>query len=270
MFADAIDIASGFTFPYVGLRLYADGKVRSVVATFIVINADGWVVTSAHVLEELMASGGITRDDGVAAPADPEVVNHAEIWAVPAFERTKPRLVSGRVNPAADIAVGRIAPFDGTGIGAYPVLRDTVAQPVRQGESVCRLGFPFHDFAATHDAQTMQFNVAPGSFPAPRFALDGTVSRFSERRGPDGVGQFIETSTPGLRGQSGGPLLDVAGRIIGVQSHTAHLDLGFDARYLDAEGATVIERQFLNVGLATHVEELVKMMELDSVEYRRA
>lgn len=38
---------------------------------------------------------------------------------------------------------------------------------------------------------------------------------------------FIETSTPRLRGQSGGPIFDVNGAIWAIQSQTHHLKLGF-------------------------------------------
>lgn len=267
MFADAIENASGFTFPYVGLRLHEDGVVNSVVASFVVLNSEGWIVTSAHVLEELIASGGLKRDDGMGPAKSDDLVDRSEIWAVPGFDRMHPRLVTGRVNQAADIAIGRIEPFDSAVIREYPVLRDSSVVPVVQGESVCRLGFPFHDFPATYDNEAKTFRVAPGSFPAPHFALDGMVSRFNRRVGPQGSGTYIETSTPGLRGQSGGPLLDKAGRIIGIQSHTAHLDLGFDARYVRNDGESIVERQFLNVGLATHVDELVALLQLEGVSF---
>jgi hypothetical protein len=44
--------------------------------------------------------------------------------------------------------------------------------------------------------------------------------------------KFIETSTPGLRGQSGGPLFDAKGEIWGIQSRTNFLEL---ARVLSKE-----------------------------------
>jgi hypothetical protein len=39
--------------------------------------------------------------------------------------------------------------------------------------------------------------------------------------------KWIETSSPGLKGQSGGPLLDERGTIWGVQSNTFSYNLGF-------------------------------------------
>jgi hypothetical protein len=39
--------------------------------------------------------------------------------------------------------------------------------------------------------------------------------------------KFVEMSSPGLRGQSGGPRFDVNGMVWGLQSRTQHLALGF-------------------------------------------
>lgn len=269
MFTRAIQTASTFTFPHVGLRRRPDGHVDSLVAGFVLLNDDGWIVTSAHVVEEIIAVGGMSRDDGPQPKDDISVTEHTELWTVPGFQATQPRLVSGRVNPAADIAIGRIEPFDPkVGVG-YPVLRDTGLDPVMQGESVCRLGFPFNNVAADFDQAGKRFDVPAGVFPMPRFALDGIVARFNRFVGPQGSGLFIETSTPGLRGQSGGPLLDTLGRVVGIQSRTAHFDLGFDAHYAGAGGEMITERQFLNVGMATHVDELIRMLESDGVSFRR-
>lgn len=267
MFAEAIQNASQFTFPYVGLRLLDDGTVNCVVASFVVVNAEGWIVTSAHVIEEIIASGGMKVDDGPQPDKMPGLARSSEIWALPGFDSLRPRIVTGHVNKRADIAIGRLEPFDGARVAEYPVLRDTSFDPVRQGESVCRLGFPFHGFSADFDNDTGVFRLDASSFPAPQFALDGIVARFNKRMSNGGFGLFIETSTPGLKGQSGGPLLDKSGRVTGIQSHTAHYDLGFDARYERSDGETIVERQFLNVGYATHVDEVIRMLDGNGVTF---
>jgi S1-C subfamily serine protease len=80
---------------------------------------------------------------------------------------------------------------------------------------------------------------------------------------------FIETSTPGLRGQSGGPLLDVKGEVWGVQSRTLHLDLGFKPTVKEkGKDVVVTERQFMHVGLATHVRHVVNLFNAFSVPYQ--
>lgn len=270
MFSEAVRIASGFTYPYVGLRRRADGQVFTILAAFIVVNPEGWIVTSAHLIEELLAAGKAVEGSESEAGASPDsrIVLSSEMWAIPDFATTRPRLVAGRVNKAADIATGRLEPFDQRAVAAFPVFRDTAQSPLEQGASVCRLGFPFHTVHAEYDAAHNGFQVAPNAFPIPRFALDGIVARFNRRRTADGSSAlFVETSTPGLRGQSGGPLLDTQGRVCGVQSQTAHVDLGFDASYENAAQEKITERQFLNVGLASHVDEVRALLDLDGVEY---
>lgn len=256
MFTSAVGMAAQFTFPYVGLRRTPAGSVSSIVASFVMLSREGWFVTSAHVIDEIVA---LENESDIP---------HSEVWAIPGFATLRPRLTWARVHRPADIAIGRIEPVDPDSFTRLPLLRDTEAAPLVQGAAVCRLGFPFYGVAATFDEASGDFAIADGAFPIPRFALDGIVSRFNRRAAPDGsVGVFVETSTPGLRGQSGGPLLDVDGRLCGIQSHTEHLDLGFDARYLGADGVEVVERQFLNVGAATHVDEVRSLLDSEGIPY---
>lgn len=66
----------------------------------------------------------------------------------------------------------------------------------------------------------------------------------------------IETSSPGLRGQSGGPVYDREGRVWGIQSRTIHIPLGFDPTII-IDGVSTVEHQFLNLGIATHARTVL-------------
>ena len=271
MFTRAVRTASEFTFPYVGLRRRRCGQVHTSIGAFVILDAEGWAITSAHVVEEIMAAerectGGVA--DGATLPAG-SCCDHAEIWALPNFTETPPRLAEAIVRPLADLALVRFEPFDGAPIAGFPVLRDPAKHPIEQGMSVCRLGYPFHDISAEWSDSGHEFKLPPQAFPVPSFALDGMVARFHRVSAPDGSADatFIETSTPGLRGQSGGPLFDLQGRVCGIQSHTTHLDLGFDARY-GLGDQTVTERQFLNVGAATHIADVLALLDEAKVKHR--
>lgn len=269
MFTHAIDVATKFTNPYVGLRRRANGEVFSTMGAFIVVNDDGWVITAGHVVDEIVARANEAESAGEHGASGGRVVASTELWAVPGFMMTKPHVVEAHVDRVADLALCRIEPFDGDSVAEYPVFRDTDAAPIEQGMSVCRLGFPFCDVPATYIEERREFALDDRAFPVPRFALDGMVARFNRRFADDGSASalFIETSTPGLRGQSGGPLVDTSGRVCGVQSHTSHVDLGFDAQYA-TDGGVVTERQFLNVGAATHVDEVRAMLDSAGAKYR--
>lgn len=272
MFAQAIQVASQFTFPCVGLRRQASGQVYSTIAAFVVVNDEGWALTSGHVVDEIIqvaAEVQSARTAGSELPDDASpCVAHSEIWALPAFGQVSVGVAEAMVRPLADLALVRLEPFEPSWIARYPVFRDLTTAPVEQGMSVCRLGYPFHNIQASWDDVHSEFSLPTDAFPVPSFALDGVVARFHRVAPQDGSEEatFVETSTPGLRGQSGGPLIDSEGRVCGIQSKTIHLDLGFDAQF-SSGGQLVSERQFLNVGAATHVAEAVSLLAEVGVQY---
>jgi hypothetical protein len=268
MFARAVDLASRFTFPYVGLRRKECGQIYATIGAFVVVNADGWALTSGHLVEEILA---VEREvaDGVslAQEGGSACVEHVEIWATPGFDRVLPRTQQAIVRGIADLAAVKIEPFDPSWVPEFPVLRDVVANPIAQGMSVCRLGYPFHTIQPGWDADRGEFTLPQGAFPVPSFALDGVVARFHRSVAEGGHdATFIATSTPGLRGQSGGPLLDTEGRLCGIQSHTTHLDLGFDGHFSAGE-QVMAERQFLNVGAATHISDVKSVLDEAGISY---
>ena len=73
--------------------------------------------------------------------------------------------------------------------------------------------------------------------------------------------KFVETSSPGLKGQSGGPTFDSEGRIWAMQSKTAHYPLEFPA------GQKNQEHQFLNVGMGTHAKTIIDFLDSNGVKY---
>ena len=99
---------------------------------------------------------------------------------------------------------------------------------IKQGKFLCRLGFPFPEFTNyifNKDTDDIEWTNT-GVNVSPRFPIEGMVTRFlvDQQHGLYG----IELSTPGLRGQSGGPLFDRNGTVYGMQFSTKHLHLGFD------------------------------------------
>ena len=78
--------------------------------------------------------------------------------------------------------------------------------PIKQGKFLCRLGYPFpefNNFRFNPETDDMEW-TAEGTQRSPQFPIEGMVTRFLA----DNNQMYgIELSTPGLRGQSGGPLL---------------------------------------------------------------
>lgn len=290
MFERAIKKATGYTQPYVGLRRKQDGSVHSNVGAFILLNSEGWCVTAKHIFDEIQQAQNSI--DGVPAietqltalKADRSrdskhknreihklealkansLANRAEIWAAGArWQVDHPAVTDVQAHPLADFAVFRLTAFTPVEDQTYAVLRSDDFIP---GLSVCRLGFPWHVVEAVFADDS--FDVKSG-FPAPLFANEGIVSRFMELEAPDGTkADYIQTSSPGLRGQSGGPLMDQEGRLCGIQSSTTHLDLGFDAKY-QRDGIEVVERQFLNVGQAVHVKDIITFLDERGISHTK-
>jgi len=281
VFATANSMARRFTHPMIVSTRLWKGSVETSVGAFVVLNRDGWIVTSAHAfglvskaqsdapkVAGLTAEIGALRADASIAPghlarevtrreggADPGWITNISTWC----GRDGVALRDVRVVPAADLAIGRLDPVPGDFVTATPVLKNP-AVGIEPGRSLCRLGFAFTKVKATFDESVAAFRVEG---EVPYFPLEGMFTRIVDAGpAPDRKVhvRFIETSSPGLRGQSGGPLFDVEGRVWGIQSRTQHLALGFNPEAEIAGRKTQVP-QFINLGLAVHVGTLIEILD---------
>ena len=183
--------------------------------------------------------------------------------------------VQGRLNLEArigsdrDIALLKFSDFDRLGCNQFPVFpKDTAG--LKQGKTLCRLGFPFPEFTNfAYDRENDSIVwTETGRSESPRFPLEGMLTRHLADM--SGVVTGFEMSTPGLRGQSGGPVFDTQGRVWGMQSQTGHLDLNFDVDQLvnrDGVQKRVRDSAFLHVGLCVHVDALKAFMRENGVHF---
>ena len=290
MFAKAYEIASKFTLPVISSMRYYDGTVSCGLGTFIVLNDKGWILTSAHLFETGFKADRDNaeisrlnegREKIITNPSlnDQEkktqteefdkgiinmkwITNHSLWWGADDFIIT-----NFHINKDLDLAIGQIKNFDPKRIENYPVFKNP--DSLGFGTSLCKLGFPFHKAEATFDLSKNVFILAPNVLPVPRFPLEGIFTRvFDSGKTKDGKFdiKFIETSTPGLRGQSGGPIFDVDGNIWAIQSRTAHLPLGFEPKII-RQGIEVTETQFLNVGIGIHVASIFQFLDSFKIDY---
>ena len=112
----------------------------------------------------------------------------------------------------------------------------------------------------------------PSIFPIPRFPIEGIFTRnINAGKSADKKFdiQYIETSSPGLRGQSGGPIFDVEGKIWAIQSQTRHLPLGFTPK-IRKGNQEIEENQFLNVGWGVHIKTILRFLDEHGVKYRKS
>jgi hypothetical protein len=288
MFADAYERASHFTAPVAISSLTVGGKVETGLGAFVIVNNEGWFITAAHIFQA-WAKGQNDRqaiDDRDAKLAEIDAndkLTPAKKKTLKRREREDPDwfkdwsywwaldqrgVADVKTDDMLDLAIGRLDPFDPASVAAYPVFRGGT-EDVRPGTSVCRLGFPFHEIETTFDP-ALGFVFPPGALPIPRFPNDGIITRtlegdtVSPRTGVRPT--FFETSTPGLRGQSGGPVFDADGVVYGIQSRTIHLPLGFSPE-VEQLGRRVTEHQFLNAGLAAHPRTVTEFLTHENVAH---
>ena len=267
------------------------GECQSTIGAYVVLNAEGWILTAGHLLELVrqhqdsvrrqqgyrdnvvefqrdMAADKRFRKRGVRTlhrPGAASVRQHSVWWGT-----DNVRLVEAKVLPAADLALGRLEPFDPTTVAHYPVFKDP-ARDYTPGRSLCKLGFPLQPIVPIYDEAANTFTLPPGSVPLAQFPLEGMFTRIVNTRVP-GIGEreassFIETSTPTLIGQMGGPVFDTDARVWGIQSHTMHHPLGFHPPVPGgAPGQEV--HQYLNTGLAVHARVIVRFLDSEGVAYR--
>jgi len=290
MFAEAYKIASRFTLPVIVSNRFHDETVASGLGSFIIINKEGWILTVAHLFQSKIKSDNDKseirkfNEDKVKILNDPSLLDIQKRKKIKNLEESsiKQKWITNNslwwgaddfliekfeINNELDLAVGQIKNFDAGRIEGYPVFRDP--SDMKHGSSLCKLGFPFHKVDSSFDKVKNAFIIGPGVLPIPRFPLEGIFTR-TIQSGKTRDGKFdiklIETSSPGLMGQSGGPIFDTNGNVWAIQSRTMHLPLGFEP-IVKRKGRQVIENQFLNVGLGVHVQSILQFLDSLKIEY---
>lgn len=291
MFSDAIDSTSRFTRPvHTILRTYQGKSVIPGAATLFFVNEDGYAVTCKHVIESLAPADQLNQayarfrternaigQDGKAKARlkglelkynyNPESVIQVKNTFVDCVDS-----VSGftwYLHPRYDLAILKFNDYKNIRYAGYArFLKDSSA--IRQGMYLCRLGFPFPEFTNFRYNETTDDIewTTTGVQASPRFPIEGMVTRFL---GDENRIFGIELSTPGLRGQSGGPLFDDKGVVYGMQFSTKHLHLGFDI--VDKEILTnnrvkkVSDYSFLHLGQCIHVDIIKEFLRENSVKF---
>lgn len=282
MFADACAKAAEYSRPVVISTRHQDKSVSTECGTFIVLNDEGWIMTAGHMFDSYLKYQADLKkveeirqlnDARRSRPGSPSgeikvdsslIINHSFWWGWDGV-RLKNEILLVR---DLDLAVGRLEPFDPEWVREYPVLCGP--DRPRPGTSVCRSGYPFMNIMSTWDEENRSFHIPPLQRTGMIFPNEGMHTR-NVMQGKTNDGNYdklyVETSTPGLRGQSGGPIYDRDGHIYAMQVQTRHMPLGFHPT-VEYDGRTVVENQFLNVGLGIHVRVIRQILDEHHIRYR--
>ncbi len=280
MFADACQKVMRYTHPVaISTRRY-DGTLHTDVGTMIVINDEGWVITAGHVFDSFVQfqndmkkmqeidSINSSRSQDPKAPSteikkDKSMITSHSFW----WGWDNVRINNVLVNRQVDIAIGKLEPFDPSWVTEYPVFADS--SHMRIGTSVCRGGFPFINIKPEFMEQQKAFRIP--KIPADRFFYpnEGIYTHMEDKgKSVDGSceARYIETSSVGLKGQSGGPIFDRNGFLYGMQVMTDHRPTGFHPT-AELDGQKYIENQFINIGIGVHVDTIRELLDKRKIKY---
>ena len=283
MFQKALKMAQHYTLPVVASFLRQDGKTGSIIGTYIILNDEGWMLTAHHIVEQIEQMrtacennrgaeeqiSRITHDASlnraqrrqelrrIRKPDKKAVVNCSVWWGVNNW-----RIDHFISDPLSDLAIGQLIGFDKRQITFYPEFKNP-AVDFSVGESLCKLGFPLHNIVPIYEEEKGRFRLPKEATPVPLFPIEGIYTRTAVVLDENSSvsTEFVETSSPGLPGQSGGPIFDTKGRIWAIQSKTAHYSLGIP----DPKKPTQ-EYQF-HAGLGSHVNAIRRLLDSHNVGY---
>ena len=291
MFKEAIEKAANFTRAVHTIsRTYGGKQVLPGAATLFFVNEDGWAVTCKHVVELLAASEDLNRkfirfkEERAALSKDQqykrnltglELKYHYNSDSLIQIKNSFLDCVDSmsgftwHLHPEYDLAILHFDNFKEIRYTGHAVFNKEIAG-IYQGDQLCRLGFPFPEFSNfryNEEIDDIEWTDS-GVKASPRFPMDGMVTRFlADKQQLYG----IELSTPGLKGQSGGPLFDKTGIVCGMQFSTKHLHLGFDIENkeitVNNKKRIVSDYSIIHLGQCIHSTVIKQFLKDHAVKY---
>ena len=291
MFTKAIEINSKYTRAiHTITRQYNSKEVLPGAATIFIVNDEGYALTCKHVVELIANSDTINKNyedfkkeknklpkngklkrNIKALKLKYKISDNSTVQIKNTFIDCVDTLTNLKwhVHPEYDLAIIKFEGFTKLNCTDFPIFKKDSTK-IKSGEYLCRLGFPFPEFTNfEYDQNNDIINwTNTGVNASPRFPIDGMVTRFLANNGKK---YGLELSTPGLRGQSGGPLFDTDGIVCGMQSRTKHLHLGFDIEnkeiHTKGQKKKVNNYSFIHLGECIDVDVIKDFLKLHKVNF---
>lgn len=291
MFVNAIKEVTKFTRPIQSIaRYYGNNEIVPGLGTLFFVNDQGVAITCKHVAQLILNATAINNKyekfKKEASQINKGLMHQQQLIQLEkkynyqinsiiqlktSFIDCVDRLVNLKIHlhKTQDLAIIKLEGFNKVNYTSHATfLKDP--SKIEIGKFLCRVGYPFPEFKnfsyqkATDDIkfdQTIKANV-------PIFPIEGMITRnIAENNTLSG----IEMSTPGLRGQSGGPLFDENGVVYGMQQSTKHLHLGFDLEektiMVNGKKKKVNDYAFMHLGQCIRVDVIKDFLKLHKVYF---
>ena len=294
MFVNAIKEVTKFTRPMQSIvRHYGNNEIVPGLSTLFFVNDQGAAVTCKHVAQLIINSeaankkyrgfkqeavqlkNDLTRQQNLIALEKKygyrlETIVQVKNNFMGCVDKYSHLTV--HLHKTLDLAILKFEGFEKTLYTSHATfLKDP--SKIEPGKTLCRLGYPFPEFKNFNHVSETDDIVFDNSKQAvvPFFPIEGMITRnIAENNALTG----IEMSTPGLRGQSGGPLFDKNGVVYGMQQSTKHLHLGFDLEektiLVNGRRKKVSDYAFLHLGQCIRADVITAFLKEHKVVYHEA
>jgi hypothetical protein len=272
-----------YLIPFVeGIKYYGSDEIENAIGTMMILNDHGDVLTCRHIAERFIENDRLStrykeivdKLNGANNKERRKIEKEYDLHddSIVLTNINLPFEVNSNLNLEItlhnflDLAIIRFKGLK-TKLNHYPVFSKSLPE---QGQSVCKIGYAFPEYSLFEYSNKLnniviKKEIVP-SFPI--FPLDGIVTRMimDERN----CLSMFETSSPGLRGQSGGPIFSPEGLVYGIQCLTKHLDLNFDVNLVVRRGyygKEVNHTPFINLGVGVASTEIIKFLKDNKIDF---
>lgn len=280
MYKKSIKNSSKYLLPFIeGIKYYGNDVIEHNLGTMMVINNNGDILTCKHIATEFISNLELNKnyqnivDELAKAKNDKEQKliekkYHLEEDSIVLSNINLPFKVDGeveiniKVHKYLDIAIINFKgiKFD---IDTFPTFSTTFPE---QGQSVCKLGFAFPEYDFFEYSKEKRTIVMKKNIIAnfPLFPLDGIVTRHIMDE--NGILSMFEMSTPGIGGQSGGPIFSPEGIVYGIQSMTKYMKLPLN---LINDKVKIDINPYISLGVGISSVEIIKFLEENKIKFNK-